>query len=120
MSKAILLATVILLGVAASASAQTSAPTVETAPAILPSDGSAATLQGLEARSISINFNVAAPTSFELPNSTNPKNPASLLGLEKIEVKPGLEGINNPSNVYPVDNSERGGGVQVLYRIDQK
>jgi hypothetical protein len=120
MSKAIAIATtLILLGFTASTQAQSPAGKPEIAPASTVSDGSAATLKGVEGRSININFNVAAPDSFELPTSSSSANPTSLPGLESIEIKPGLEGVNNPSNVYPLDNSARGGGVQVLYRIKQ-
>ncbi len=118
MPKVIAIATtLIFLGFAPSTHAQSAVPQPKQAPV---QEGSAATLQGVEARSININFNVVAPGSFELPTSSRSAQPTSLPGLESIEIKPGLEGVNNPSNVYPVDNSERGGGVQVLYRINQR
>lgn len=87
---------------------------------IAPADGSAATLQGVEARSITSSFNVGAPNTFELPASNPAGASVSLPGLEAIEIKSGSGNIGNPSNIYPLDNSERGGGVQVLYRITQQ
>ena len=117
MSKAIAMATtLIFLNLAAPNQAKSSVPQSKPAPI---ATGSAATLQGVEGRSVNINFNVPAADTFNLPNSSNAQKPTSLPGLESIEIKPGLEGVNDPSNVYPIDNPERGGGVQVLYRIKQ-
>jgi hypothetical protein len=114
--------TLIFLTCALSAQAQPNLnrPAIVPDDAALPANHGAAKLQGVEARSININFNVAAPNTFELPVSNRAANPVTLPGLESIEIKSGLEGISNPSNVYPTDSSERGGGAQVLYRIQQK
>lgn len=120
--RAIAATTLIFLTCALSAQAQPNLnrPAIVPDDAALPANRGAAKLQGLEARSININFNVATPSTFELPASNRASNSVTLPGFEAIEIGPGLQGISNPSNVYPTESFERGGGAQVLYRIQQK
>jgi hypothetical protein len=87
--------------------------------------GSAASLEGVRARSVQTNTPAKARTTLESPAaSTNPnatRNLNELLGVsDRFELRTGPTAEENGSNVYPNDRSNTDTGVRVLYRLDQQ
>lgn len=87
--------------------------------------GSAASLEGVRARSVPTNTPATAKTTLDNPTpSTSPNSTRSLnelLGVsDRFELRTGPTANENGSNVYPNDRSTSDTGVRVLYRLDQQ